>query len=55
MRWWQPLIQAGAVPGSGSKGEEPEAAEPAELVVQRDCVTVPSGTPSCFWESGPSL
>jgi len=32
MNWWKPLIQAGAVPGSGSKGEEPEAAERAELV-----------------------
>ena len=32
MTWWQPLIQAGAVPGSGSKGEEPESAERAELV-----------------------
>lgn len=32
MTWWQPLIQAGAVPGSGSRGEEPEAAERAELV-----------------------
>jgi len=32
MTWWQPLIQAGAVPGSGSKGEEPESSERAELV-----------------------
>lgn len=32
MSWWKPLIQAGAVAGSGSKGEEPEAAERAELV-----------------------
>jgi len=32
MTWWQPLIQAGAVPGSGSKGEESESGERAELV-----------------------
>jgi len=32
MSWWKSLIEAGAVPGSGSKGEEREAAERAELV-----------------------
>ena len=30
--WWQELIRAGAVPGSGSRSDEPEAVEPAELV-----------------------
>jgi hypothetical protein len=32
MSWWKSLVEAGAVPGSGSKGEDPEAAERAELV-----------------------
>jgi hypothetical protein len=32
LHWWQELIRAGAVAGSGSKSEEPEAVETAELV-----------------------
>ena len=32
MTWWQALIAAGAVPGSGGKGDEPEAAGHADLV-----------------------
>jgi len=32
MSWWQELIRAGAVPGSGSKSDEPEAVESAQLV-----------------------
>src|SRR6266550_470687 len=32
MTWWQALIAAGAVPGSGGKGDEPEAADDADLV-----------------------
>ncbi|MGE5800940.1 MAG: hypothetical protein ACM358_01675 [Gemmatimonadota bacterium] len=32
MTWWQELIRAGAVPGSGSRSDEPEAVESAELV-----------------------
>ena len=32
MTWWQALVQAGAVPGSGSTGDEPEVSERAELV-----------------------
>jgi hypothetical protein len=32
MTWWQELIRAGAVPGSGSKNDDPEAADHADLV-----------------------
>ncbi|HEV8510157.1 MAG TPA: hypothetical protein VGQ48_06850 [Gemmatimonadales bacterium] len=32
MTWWQALIAAGAVPGSGGKGDAPEAADHADLV-----------------------
>src|SRR5688572_14313446 len=36
MTWWQELIRAGAVPGSGSKSDESEAVESAELVEGRE-------------------
>src|SRR5439155_23847145 len=32
MTWWQALIDAGAVPGAGGRGDEPEAGERADLV-----------------------
>ncbi|HEV8380404.1 MAG TPA: hypothetical protein VGQ29_02385 [Gemmatimonadales bacterium] len=41
MTWWQALIDAGAIPGNGGKGEEPEpsAAEPADIVEGRELET----------------
>lgn len=32
MTWWQALIAAGALPGSGTRSDEPEAADHADLV-----------------------
>jgi len=43
MTWWQALIAAGAVPGSGGKGDEPGAADHADLVEGSELTTHPVG------------
>ncbi|HZE93256.1 MAG TPA: hypothetical protein VEZ49_01020 [Gemmatimonadales bacterium] len=43
MTWWQALIAAGAVPGSGGKGDEPGAADHADLVEGSELETHPVG------------
>ena len=41
MTWWQALIAAGAIPGSGGKGDEPGAADHADLVEGSELTTHP--------------
>jgi len=41
MTWWQALIDAGAVPGAGGKGDEAEAGERADLVEGTELQTYP--------------
>jgi hypothetical protein len=45
MTWWQALIAAGAVPGSGGKGDEVEAGERADLVEGNELQTHPIPEP----------
>ncbi|HYU27944.1 MAG TPA: hypothetical protein VEK83_02845 [Gemmatimonadales bacterium] len=43
MTWWQALIAAGAVPGRGGKGDEPEGADHADLVEGTELQAHPVG------------
>jgi hypothetical protein len=48
MTWWQALIEAGAVPGHGGKGDEAEAGERADLVEGTELEAHPVPSPGAI-------